>query len=99
MPTTLRVVCSWCSEVMRPGNDPATDQISHGCCCACKIKYFPTLGDASKCQLELIEREHDEDTKEHVDTLECSRCERIVNPERVPCNCAEVHRYEWPDSD
>lgn len=58
-----RVECSWCKLVMRPAQDDGSE-VSHSCCCACKAKYFPTLGDASECQMECIESEHHDDEVE-----------------------------------
>ena len=95
MPTPLRVVCSWCDLLMRPGADPASDQLSHSCCCSCKIKYFPTLGDASECQMELEDREHIDCgvmgapsyQSCHIDYKVCSRCERQETLEPMPCDC------------
>lgn len=58
----LRIVCAWCQSVMHEGNPTEPDQVSHGCCCACKAKYFPTLegsGD-SECEFELVDRDHEE---------------------------------------
>lgn len=61
--TDLRVVCAWCKAVMHEGRATQPDQVSHGCCCACKAKYFPTMGTGSstECEFELIEREHEEE--------------------------------------
>jgi len=92
----LRVDCSWCGEILRPGRGPEKDQISHSCCCPCKARYFGTLSDASHCQMQVINREHEdfadgrsgEKTSTcHIDTLECKVCKKVVNPEPEICNC------------
>jgi len=59
----LRILCAWCKAVMHEGHPTGPDQISHGMCCPCKAKYFPTLdhGSEVECQFELIEREHEDD--------------------------------------
>jgi hypothetical protein len=91
----LRVVCAWCNEILKEGRGPEKDQISHGCCCECKVKYFPTLADASKCQMELIERDHERAYRGaspvsdicHVDLLVCKNCGFEDKPELYPCDC------------
>lgn len=59
----LRIVCGWCKGVLHNGHPTGPDQISHGICCPCKAKYFPTLtGDAPpECEFEFVDREHQED--------------------------------------
>ena len=61
----LQIVCAWCKDILHQGHPTTPDQISHGCCCPCKSKYFPTLletGSAgAQCEFELVEREHEED--------------------------------------
>jgi hypothetical protein len=94
----LEVKCSWCGEIMQPGRGPEKDQISHGCCCDCKHKYFPTLADASECQMEIIDVSHDDyaaadnsprDVFCHVITRKCKVCEReeISEPEECGGEC------------
>ena len=91
----LRVVCAWCDEVMIEGRGPEKDQVSHGCCCPCKNKYFPTIGTGSKCQLEVINREHEDfavgaapkTAHCHVDTVECRICKRVETLEEYDCDC------------
>jgi len=61
--TRPRVVCMWCREVMRPGNPPDTDLVSHGCCCACAMTHFPAYWEGpAECDFEVVAREHDEDS-------------------------------------
>ncbi len=57
----FRITCAWCKAVLHEGHPTAPDQISHGCCCACKAKYFPLIGEGSsqECEFELLEREHE----------------------------------------
>lgn len=101
-----RVECSWCKIVMRPAQDEGVE-VSHSCCCACKAKYFPTLGDATECRMEMIDRQHegcgvDASPREevcHVDTFECSVCKRIKKPEPEACDCAEVDQNSFPEHD
>lgn len=92
MNETMPVQCAWCNEIMRPGNE---DNVSHSCCCACKNKYFGTLADASRCHMEVINREHEDfavgaspaTSHCHVDTVECRICKRIETLEEYPCDC------------
>jgi hypothetical protein len=92
----LRVVCAWCNEVMREGRGPEKDQISHGCCCSCKNKYFPTMGSGSQCYLEVINREHERVQNGnrpgyvdvHEDTVECRECKRVETLEPYDCDCS-----------
>lgn len=37
-PTLLRVVCAWCSRLMKDG---PPDPVSHGLCQECEAVYFP----------------------------------------------------------
>lgn len=38
----VRVVCSWCSVVIREGSEP----VSHGLCPSCLAKHFPEEASA-----------------------------------------------------
>jgi len=59
----LQIVCAWCKEVLHQGHPTSPDQVSHGCCCPCKAKYFPNLSGKAgpACEFELVEREHEQD--------------------------------------
>jgi hypothetical protein len=61
----LQILCAWCKEVIHQGHPAGPDQISHGMCCPCKAKYFPTLehGSSVECEFELDEREHEVDER------------------------------------
>ena len=94
MTATMKVVCAWCKMVMRPGAD---ENISHGCCCVCKNKYFPCIGEGSNCQLEVINQEHEDMMAHnngprvipsHIDTVECRHCKRVETLEPYDCDCA-----------
>lgn len=88
----MAVKCAWCDEILRPGN---MDNVSHGCCCTCKNKYFPTMGTGSKCEFEVINREHDDYqngnrpgyVRIHIDTVECKHCKKVETLEAVECDC------------
>ena len=93
----MQVTCAWCNEVMIPGRGPEKDQISHGCCCECKAKYFPTMADASECQFETEDMEHvgmadgtaPWDVTCHLEYLKCKVCQRETEKETYPCDCGE----------
>jgi hypothetical protein len=53
------------------------------------------MGTGSKCQYEVINREHDDyangtspgNVHVHIDTVECKHCKRIETLEAVECDC------------
>lgn len=91
----FQVTCAWCKMVLVKGRGPEADRISHGQCCECLAKYFPTFGEASECQLEILNRDHQElangttpgNIVSHLDTMKCKVCGREVELEPEPCDC------------